>query len=172
MRRRLLLEESNDVPALEPTPDGHIALGVNSMNLKNRLCDVETDRRHSLHGPVLRIRSPTATMAPTCRWRSRPQHHLRKSAAHFSGQEIWRSLHVDHERRPGKVLGAVSLAGERMVVFTESRSFDQLPYASVQRIGLSIEALFMQASIQQPIEYRPCRPAPQRQGLIGIIGRI
>src|SRR5262249_23124544 len=77
MRRRLLLEESNDVPALEPTPDGHIALGVNSMNLKNRLCDVETDRRHSLHGPVLRIRSPTATMAPTCRWSSRPQHHNR-----------------------------------------------------------------------------------------------
>src|SRR5262249_55017086 len=80
MRRRLLLEESNDVPALEPTPDGHIALGVNSMNLKNRLCDVETDRRHSLHGPVLRIRSPTATMAPTCRWRSRPQHHYRTSS--------------------------------------------------------------------------------------------
>src|SRR5262249_4232661 len=100
----------------------------------------------------------SATMSPT--------------AAHFNGQEIWRSLHVDHERRPGKVLGAVSLAGERMVVFTESRSFDQLPYASVQRIGLSIEALFMQASIQQPIEYRPCRSAPQRQGLIGIIGRI
>src|SRR5262249_12779105 len=84
MRRRLLLEESNDVPALEPTPDGHIALGVNSMNLKNRLCDVETDRRHSLHGPVLRIRSPTATMAPTCRWRSRPQHHYRTSRTDLS----------------------------------------------------------------------------------------
>src|SRR5262249_38950413 len=36
--------------------------------------------RHSLHGPVLRIRSPTATMAPTCRWRSRPQHHFRTSS--------------------------------------------------------------------------------------------
>src|SRR5262249_6201274 len=83
MRRRLLLEESNDVPALEPTPDGHIALGVNSMNLKNRLCDVETDRRHSLHGPVLRIRSPTATMAPTCRWRSRPQHHYQSLSGDF-----------------------------------------------------------------------------------------
>ncbi len=32
--------------------------GVNAMDLENRLCDVETDRRNRLHGPVLRIGSP------------------------------------------------------------------------------------------------------------------
>jgi hypothetical protein len=42
---------------------------------------VETDRRHSLHGPVLRIRSPSATLAPTCRWRSRPQHQKQTKCA-------------------------------------------------------------------------------------------
>ncbi len=56
------------------------AVGANTMNLKNRLCDVETDCRNRLHGPVLRIGHPMATMAPRCRWRSRPQHHQRTSA--------------------------------------------------------------------------------------------
>jgi hypothetical protein len=39
-------------------PSDHIAVGANTMNLKNRLCDVETDCRNRLHGPVLRIGSP------------------------------------------------------------------------------------------------------------------
>jgi hypothetical protein len=44
---------------LAPTaPDDHIAFGVNAMDLKNRLCDVETDCRNRLRSPVLRIRSP------------------------------------------------------------------------------------------------------------------
>ncbi len=75
--RRQLLEESNDVTALQLAPDDHIAFRVNAMDLKNRLCDVETNRRDSLHGPVLRIRSPPwrpRSVALTCRWRSRPQH--------------------------------------------------------------------------------------------------
>src|SRR6266496_6414265 len=76
--RRQLLEEGNDVTALQLAPDDHIAFRVNAMDLKNRLCDVETNRRDSLHGPVLRIRSPPwrpRSVALTCRWRSRPQHH-------------------------------------------------------------------------------------------------
>src|SRR5207302_6187485 len=71
--RRQLLEESNDVTALQLAPDDHIAFRVNAMDLKNRLRDVETNRRDSLHGPVLRIRSPPwrpRSVALTCRWRS------------------------------------------------------------------------------------------------------
>src|SRR5262249_31330156 len=56
--RRQLLEEGNDVTALQLAPDGHITFRINTMDLKNRLCDVETNRRNSLHGPVLRIGSP------------------------------------------------------------------------------------------------------------------
>src|SRR5262249_49456529 len=48
----------NYVTAFQLAPDDHIAFHINAMDLKNRLCDVETDRRNSLHGPVLRIRSP------------------------------------------------------------------------------------------------------------------
>src|SRR5207247_11429762 len=75
--RRQLLEESNDVTPLQLAPDDHLAFRVNAMDLKNRLCDVETNRRDRLHGPVLRIRSPPwrpRSVALTCRWRSRPQH--------------------------------------------------------------------------------------------------
>src|SRR5262249_18955697 len=56
--RRQLMEEGNDVTALQLAPDGHITFRINTMDLKNRLCDVETNRRNSLHGPVLRIGSP------------------------------------------------------------------------------------------------------------------
>src|SRR6266487_1861389 len=49
--RRQLLEESSDVTPLQLAPDDHMAFRVNAMDLKNRLCDVETNRRDSLHGP-------------------------------------------------------------------------------------------------------------------------
>src|SRR6266567_5532981 len=78
--RRQLLEESSDVTPLQLAPDDRIAFRVNAMDLKNRLRDVETNRRDSLHDPVLRIRSPSwrpRSVALTCRWRSRPQHHDR-----------------------------------------------------------------------------------------------
>ena len=55
---RQLLEENNDIPTLEPAPDDHFAFSINAMDLENRLCDVETDCRNRLHGPVLRIGSP------------------------------------------------------------------------------------------------------------------
>src|SRR6266567_5610145 len=80
--RRQLLEESNDVTTLQLAPDDHLAFRVDAMDLKNRLRDVETNRRDRLHGPVLRIRSPPwrpRSVALTCRWRSRPQHQKRRS---------------------------------------------------------------------------------------------
>jgi hypothetical protein len=74
---RKLLEECQDVAALQLTPDYHLAFNVNSMDLKNRFGDVETDCRDRLHDWLLRIvgalTAPTF-MALACRWRSRPQH--------------------------------------------------------------------------------------------------
>src|SRR5262249_24162613 len=82
-------------------------LGVSS---RSRHPDVETNRRHSLHGPVLRIGSPTVTMAPTCRWRSRPQHQKRTKCIaansalfdHFVSQQLHRNRYVE-AKRPGRL---------------------------------------------------------------------
>src|SRR5258708_3810097 len=55
----------------------YLTCRVNSVELKNRLGDVETDCRDRLHVWLLRIvgasTAPTS-MALPCRWRSRPQH--------------------------------------------------------------------------------------------------
>jgi hypothetical protein len=48
--RRQLLEESQDVAALQPAADDHLAVSINAMDLKNRLRDIETDCRDRLHG--------------------------------------------------------------------------------------------------------------------------
>src|SRR5262249_44121784 len=68
---------------VEPTPTARIARRVNSVDLKNRLSDIETDRRDRLHAWLLRIvgasTAPTS-MALPCRWRSRPQHQKRTFA--------------------------------------------------------------------------------------------
>ncbi len=40
------------------TADYHLAFRVDAVNLENRLCDVETNRRDRLHVWLLRIRSP------------------------------------------------------------------------------------------------------------------
>ena len=48
--RRHLLEESQNVAALQLTADDHLAVSINAMDLKNRLRDIETDCRDSLHG--------------------------------------------------------------------------------------------------------------------------
>src|SRR6266516_7556637 len=39
------------VTALQLAPDDHLTFRVDAMNLKNRLRDIETNRRDSLHGP-------------------------------------------------------------------------------------------------------------------------
>src|SRR5262249_4824083 len=81
--RRQLLKEWYDVPALELTANDYITCRVNSVDLKNRLRDIETDCRDRLHVWLLRIvgasTAPTS-MALPCRWRSRPQHQERTYA--------------------------------------------------------------------------------------------
>src|SRR6266508_4915488 len=48
--RRQLLKEWQNVPALELTSNDYITCRVNSVDLKNRLGDIETDCRDRLHG--------------------------------------------------------------------------------------------------------------------------
>ena len=61
--RRQLLEERQDVAALQLTADDHLAFRVNAVHLKYRLCDIETDGRDGLHDWLLRIVG--ASTAPT-----------------------------------------------------------------------------------------------------------
>src|SRR6266487_3011190 len=113
--RRQLLEEGNDVTALQLAPDDHIAFGVNAMDLKNRLCDVEANRRDSLHGPVLRIRSPPwrpRSVALTSRWRSRPQHHNRTHALQQTAYSITSSARAS---RVGGMVRLSALAAPRLI---------------------------------------------------------
>src|SRR5262245_59331145 len=81
--RRQLLEEWQNVSALELTTNDYITCCINSVNLKNRLGDIETNCRDRLHVWLLRIvgalTAPTS-MALACRWRSRPQHQKRTNA--------------------------------------------------------------------------------------------
>src|SRR5215472_3997658 len=81
--RRQLLKEIQNVPALELTANDYITRRVNSVDLKNRLSDIETNCRDRLHVWLLRIvgasTAPTS-MALPCRWRSRPQHQKRTNA--------------------------------------------------------------------------------------------
>src|SRR6266568_4459116 len=75
--RRQLLEEWHNVAALELAANDYMTCRVNSVDLKNRLCNIETNCRDRLHVWLLRIvgasTAPTS-MALPCRWRSRPQH--------------------------------------------------------------------------------------------------
>src|SRR5262249_28536478 len=52
---RLLLKKWQNVSALETTANEYITRLVNSLDLKNRLSDIETDRRDRLHAWLLRI---------------------------------------------------------------------------------------------------------------------
>src|SRR5215471_16204937 len=76
--------------ALELPANDYITYRVNPVDLKNRLCDVETDCRDRLQVWLLRIvgasTAPTC-MALPCRWRSRPQHQKRT----FAVQQLLRS---------------------------------------------------------------------------------
>jgi len=46
---RHLLEERQDKAPLELTADDHLASGINAVDLKHRLGDVETDCRDRVH---------------------------------------------------------------------------------------------------------------------------
>src|ERR1035437_7197437 len=59
--RRQLLEERQDIATLQLAADDHLAGGINAVNLKDRLGDIETDCRNRLHDWILRIvRASTA----------------------------------------------------------------------------------------------------------------
>src|SRR5262249_25832687 len=81
---RQLLKEWQNVTALELTANDDITCRINSVDLKNRLSDIETDGRDRLHVWLLRIvgalTAPTS-MALPCRWRSRPRNQKRTSAS-------------------------------------------------------------------------------------------
>src|SRR5439155_16387405 len=95
--RRQPLKEWQNVPALELTANDYITCRVNSVDLKNRLGDIETNCRDRLHVWLLRIvgalTAPTS-MALPCRWRSRPQHQLRTHAL----QQVERPIRSPHRR--------------------------------------------------------------------------
>jgi hypothetical protein len=50
---RQLLEERQDIAPLQLTADDHLASGINTMHLKNRLGDIETDCCDRLHARLL-----------------------------------------------------------------------------------------------------------------------
>src|SRR6516164_2237248 len=107
--RRQLLKEWQNVPALELTANDYITCRVNSVDLKNRLGDIETNCHDRLHVWLLRIvgvsTAPTS-MALPCRWRSRPQHQKRTFALqqttslfdHLVGALLEESRHLEAER--------------------------------------------------------------------------
>jgi hypothetical protein len=47
------LKERQDRAALQLAADNHLTRGINSVNLEDRLGDVETDCRDRLHGSLL-----------------------------------------------------------------------------------------------------------------------
>src|SRR6266404_1214840 len=105
--RRQLLEERQHMAALELTADDHIAFRAAAVGLKNRLGDVETDCRDRLHACLLRIvvtPSATTSVALTCPWGSRPQHHKRHSGC--------LSRYCAEARSSGHQVGCVQSLGE------------------------------------------------------------
>src|SRR4029077_12771990 len=58
-------QECQDRTSLQLGADHHLARRVNTVNLKNRLSDVETDRRDAVHAALLRI---VVTPAATTQW--------------------------------------------------------------------------------------------------------
>jgi hypothetical protein len=67
---RQLMEELQDIAALQLTADDHLARNINAVDLKYRFSDVETDCRKRLHdwlcgtasGPAV-LRAPARTPA-------------------------------------------------------------------------------------------------------------
>src|SRR5208282_2549556 len=82
--RRKLLKERNNIPAPELTANDHVPPRVDAVDLKDRLRNIETNRRDRVHvqlPQILAAPSATTSMALTCQWRSRPQHQKRTLSA-------------------------------------------------------------------------------------------
>src|ERR1700757_4142060 len=70
------------------------------MHLKDRLCDIETDCRNRLHRELLRIvgaSNGAHSLARSCPWRSRPQHHKLTSAHPYSIKAVSLRLRLERE---------------------------------------------------------------------------
>jgi hypothetical protein len=52
---RQLLEECQHIATLDLTADDHLARGINAVNLKHRLSNIETDCRNRLHAWLLQL---------------------------------------------------------------------------------------------------------------------
>src|SRR5260370_38566799 len=122
--RRQPLKEWQNVPALELTANDYITCRVNSVDLKNRLGDIETNCRDRLHVWLLRIvgalTAPTS-MALACRWRRRPQHQ-KQSRQHRTPT----SAAIVHQRpaRENAMRAVLRLAySERDLFSDQSTSF-------------------------------------------------
>src|SRR5215470_332253 len=130
--RRQLLKEWQNVPALELTANDYVTCRVNSVDLKNRLSDIETNCRDRLHVWLLRIvgasTAPTS-MALPCRWRSRPQHQKRTYEHHLlaAGGQAVRDIKPTHcsirrcpswRRQPGLAAGTGRADGRARTVAT------------------------------------------------------
>ena len=66
---RELLKERQNMPALQLTADNNDACRIDAMDLKDRLCDVETDGRDRFHASL-------------------PQNRDRPSGDHFNGTYV------------------------------------------------------------------------------------
>ena len=79
---RQLLKERQHVATLQLPANNHQTVSIHAVNLKNRLGDVETNRRTVCIVSSSESWEPSTaptSLALSCRWRSRPQHHERTS---------------------------------------------------------------------------------------------
>src|SRR5262245_60650559 len=140
--RRQLLKEWYDVPALELTANDYITCRVNSVDLKNRLRDIETDCRDRLHVWLLRIvgvsTAPTSMVLP-CRWRSRPQHQKRTYAVQRKAYSF------DH----------LAAAGEQPSRWKRSKGRDGRSFRS--RIACTMARLLISAAYPERKVPRPAQ---------------
>src|SRR5262245_34457271 len=70
-------EKSQHVSALQLSAHNNLAVRIHPMNLKNRLGDVQTNRRDRLHlgsSESWSLQTATTPLALACRWRSRSRH--------------------------------------------------------------------------------------------------
>jgi len=78
---RKLLEDGQNLPSLQLPAKDHVALRVNAVNLKHRLCDIHSDYRNLSHGRLLTWHL-SATMwlllKPPRSKKSRPRHQKQK----------------------------------------------------------------------------------------------
>src|SRR6476659_5202996 len=123
-----LLEEWQNISALQLPANDHFAVRIHPVNLKNRLGDVETDRCDRVHAWLLRIvvtSKATTPVALTCRWRSRPQHHVRTHAVQHAFPGLQQRIEAARMR-----LGRRDPAAERRREILEGRPGDRLAFSA------------------------------------------